>query len=46
MSDPVGHHGHTQQSMKPSGHEPMGGGQPSRQIGEGLLTVVLPFKHA
>ena len=31
---PVGHPGHTQQSMGPSGHEPMGGGHPSGPIGE------------
>jgi len=36
MTGPVGH---TPQRMEPSRHEPMGGGQPSGPIGEGLSSV-------
>jgi len=43
MVGPVGHPGHTQQSMEPSGHEPMGEGEPSSPLGEDLLYVVLSF---
>jgi len=43
MAGLVGHPGDTQQSMAPSGHAPMGEGHTSGPLGEGLLSVILPF---